>query len=157
MDPAHGLGVALREVVVRGDDVHAVPGQRVQVGRHHTGQGLALTGAHLGDVAEVQRGAAHQLDVIRPLAEHAFRGLTDRGERLGEQVVERLALGQPLTVLLGQVAQLVIREVSVLILDRIDGVRDGLEPPHHPAFTGAEDSFQNRHGSTLPTQSAEPS
>src|SRR3712207_6894622 len=45
---------SLGEVVVRGDDVHALAAQRVEVRRHHAGQGLALTGAHLGDVAEVQ-------------------------------------------------------------------------------------------------------
>ena len=66
------------------------------------GQGLALTGLHLGDVAEVQRRAAHHLDVVRPLAEHPLGRLADRGERLRQQVVERLAVGEPLLELLGQ-------------------------------------------------------
>ena len=68
MDPAHPLGVALGEVVVGRDDVDALAGQRVEVRRQHAGEGLALTGPHLGDVAQVQRRAAHDLDVERPLA-----------------------------------------------------------------------------------------
>ena len=89
--PAHPLGVAGGQVVVGGDHVHAVAGQRVEVGRQHAGQGLALTGLHLGDVAQVQRGAAHELHAVVPLAQRAGGGLADDGERLGQQLVEGLA------------------------------------------------------------------
>ena len=88
VDPAHPLGVAAGEVVVDRDDVHALAGERVEVGRQRRDQRLALTGLHLGDVAEVQRGAAHELHVVVALAERAPRGLADDGERLGQQVVE---------------------------------------------------------------------
>ena len=57
---------------------------------------LALAGLHLGDVAVVQHDAAHELHVERPHAEHALGGLAHDGERLVEQVVERLAVGEPL-------------------------------------------------------------
>ena len=90
---AHPLAVALGQVVVDGDDVHAVAGQRVEVGGQHTGQGLALTGLHLGDVAEVQRRATHHLDVERALIEHPPGGLPGDGECLGQEVVEGLAVG----------------------------------------------------------------
>ena len=63
VDATHPLGVVLREVVVDRDDVDALAGQRVEVGRQRRDQGLALTGLHLGDVAEVQRRATHDLDV----------------------------------------------------------------------------------------------
>ena len=85
---AHPLGVAFGQVVVDGDDVHALAGQRVEVRRQHAGQGLALTGLHLGDVAEVQRRAAHHLDVELPLVKHAPGRLAGDRERLGQQVVE---------------------------------------------------------------------
>ena len=94
VDPAHPLGVILREVVVDGDDVDALAGESVEVDRQGRDEGLALTGLHLGDVAEVERSAAHQLDVEVPLSEHALGGLAHGGERLGKQVVERLSLGQ---------------------------------------------------------------
>ena len=88
VDLAHPLGVALGEVVVDRDDVHALAGQRVQVGRQCPGKRLALAGLHLRDVAEMHRRAAHDLDVERSLVEHPLRGLADRRERLGHQVVE---------------------------------------------------------------------
>ena len=52
---AHPVGVALRQVVVDGDDVHALACQRVQVHRQRGDQRLAFAGAHLGDLALVQR------------------------------------------------------------------------------------------------------
>ncbi len=63
VDRRHPLGVALRQVVVDGDDVHAFAGQRVEVDRERCDERLSFTGAHLGDVAFVQRLAAHDLHV----------------------------------------------------------------------------------------------
>ena len=62
-DAAHQLGLVAGEVVVDRDDVHAAGGDRVEVGGQGGDEGLALTGLHLGDVAEVQGRAAHQLHV----------------------------------------------------------------------------------------------
>ena len=89
---AHPLGVALGQVVVDGDQVDAATGERVEVRRERGDEGLALTGLHLGDPAEVQRGAAHDLDVEVPLTERALARLAHGGERLGEEVVEVLLL-----------------------------------------------------------------
>ena len=91
VDAAHPLRVALGEVVVDRDDVDAVAGQRVEVGRQGGDEGLALTGAHLGDVAEVERGAAHDLHVVVPLAQGALGRLANGGEGLRQQIVEGLA------------------------------------------------------------------
>ena len=63
VDAAHPLGVAPGQVVVDGDEVHALAGEPVEVGGQGRHEGLALAGLHLGDPAEVQRRAAHQLDV----------------------------------------------------------------------------------------------
>ena len=92
VDPAHPLGVVLGQVVVDRDDVDALAGERVEVRRQRRDQGLALTGLHLGDVAEVQCGATHDLDVEVALAEHPLGRLADGRERLRHDVVERLAL-----------------------------------------------------------------
>ena len=139
MDAAHPLGVALGEVVVDRDDVDAVAGERVEVRRQRGDQGLALTGLHLGDVAEVQRAAAHDLDVVVPLTEGALGRLADGGEGLREQLVEGLALGVPLLVLVGLRAQLGVAEVDEVVLERVDLDGDGLELLDHAAFAGAED------------------
>ena len=99
VDPAHPLGVALGEVVVDRDEVHAAAGERVQVRRQRRDERLALAGLHLRDPAEVQGGAAHDLHVEVALAEHPLAGLADGGEGLGQQVVEHV--GDQLLLVLG--------------------------------------------------------
>jgi hypothetical protein len=126
--------------------VHALAGQRVEVGRQHTGQGLALTGLHLGDVAEVQRRATHHLDVVVSLAEHPLGGFAGRRERLGQEVVERLALLVTLLVLIGQLTQLGVGQLGVIVLDRVDGGGDRGQATQNASLAGAEDLFEDRHG-----------
>ena len=90
------LGVALGEVVVDRDEVDARAGQRVQVERGRRDERLALTGLHLGDVALVEDDPAHHLDVEHPLLRLAPARLAHGGVRLEEQLVERLAVLEPL-------------------------------------------------------------
>ena len=94
--------------------MHALAGQRVQIGGQGRDEGLALTGLHLGDVAEVQRRATHDLHVVVPLAQHPLGGLAHGRERLGQQIVEGLPVGEPFAVLLGQLAQLGVGQVGVV-------------------------------------------
>ena len=95
VDAAHPLGVAAGEVVVDGDDVNALAFERVQIGGKRGDQRLAFAGLHFGDLAVVQHHAADQLHVVVPHVQHAAAGFADDGERLGQQVVERLAVGEP--------------------------------------------------------------
>ena len=90
------LGVALREVVVDRDEVDARAGQRVQVERRRGDERLALTGLHLGDVALVEDDPAHHLDVEHPLLRLAPARLANGGVRLEEQLLEGLAVLEPL-------------------------------------------------------------
>jgi hypothetical protein len=89
---AHPFGIALRQVVVDGDDVHALAGQRVQIGRQGRHQRLALARAHFRDLAVVQDHAADHLDVEVAHLEHAPGCLAAHRERFRQQVVERLAV-----------------------------------------------------------------
>ena len=91
MDAPHPVGVALGQVVVDRDHVHALAAQRVQVGGERRHQGLAFAGLHLGDLAGVQHHAADQLHVEVAHAQHALARLAADGERLGQQGVEALA------------------------------------------------------------------
>lgn len=127
VDPAHHLGVALGEVVVHRDQVDALAGQRVQVRREGADEGLALTGLHLGHVAEVQGGAAHDLDVVVTLAEDALGGLADRREGLGQQVVQALAVLVTLLVLVRERTQVGVGEVDEVLFDGVDLVRDAVQ------------------------------
>ena len=62
-DRTHPLRVAPGQVVVDRHDVHAAAGHRVEDRGKRRDEGLALAGAHLGDAALVQDGAADELDV----------------------------------------------------------------------------------------------
>ena len=92
VDRRHPLGVAVGEVVVDRDDVHALALQGVEERRQGGDEGLALARLHLGDAAEVDRRAADELDVVMPLLDRPLGRLADQGERLDEQAVERVAL-----------------------------------------------------------------
>ena len=108
VDRAHPLGVAAGEVVVDGDDVDALARERVEARRRACRERLALAGLHLGDVAAVQDHAADELHVEVAHAHRALAGLADDGERLGEQVVERLAALRALAQRGHALAQLVV-------------------------------------------------
>ena len=120
-----------------------MPRQRVEVGGQHTGQGLALTGLHLGDVAEVQRGAAHHLHVERALVEHPPGGFAGHRERLGQQVVEVLAVGEALLELVGLGPQLGVGELLDVVGQGVDVVSHPLEALDHAAFTKAQQLRQH--------------
>jgi hypothetical protein len=65
--------------------MHPLAGDRIQVHGQRRGQGLALAGAHFGDLAVVQDHAADQLGVEMAHAEHALAGFAHHGKGLGQQ------------------------------------------------------------------------
>src|SRR6185437_11899001 len=88
VDLAHPLGVALGEVVIDGDDVDAVAGERVEVAGKCGDERLAFAGLHLGDLALVKDHAADHLDVEVTHADGADAGFADDGEGFGKDLVE---------------------------------------------------------------------
>ena len=92
VDATHPFGVALSQVVVDGDDVDALSGDGVEIAGERGDERLALARLHLGDVVLVQGHGADELHVEVTHAGHALRRLADDGERLGQHVVERLAI-----------------------------------------------------------------
>ena len=107
---AHPLGVALRQVVVHGDYMHAVAGEGVEVGGQSLGYGLAFARLHLGYTALMQHYAAQKLYVVMPLAYGALCGLADYGECLRQQVVLGLAVIQACPELVCLSPELLIRK-----------------------------------------------
>ena len=149
VDPAHPLGVTGGEILVHRHDVHPAPAEGVEVGGQRGDEGLALAGLHLGDPAEVQRHAAHELHVEVALAEDAPGRLAHDGVRLDQQVVERLAVLEALLELDRLVRQGVVGEPLHLGLERADD-RDELgEAPDLLAFTRFEDLREHAHGATI--------
>ena len=112
---AHPLAVALGQVVVHRDYVHALAGYGVQVGRQNGDQRLALAGLHLRYAPLVQHDAAYELHAEGLHAQHAPGRLPGGGEGLRQHVVQALAVGVALFELGGLGAQF--------------GVREGLHPP----------------------------
>ena len=119
VDRAHPVRVALGQVLVDRDHVHALGGQRVQVGRQGRDQRLAFAGAHLGNLALVQDHAADQLHVEVPHAERAARRLAHRGECLGQQALDVLAAGQPLAELVGLALELLVAQRLERLFQRV--------------------------------------
>ena len=146
VDAAHPFGIALGEVVVDGDDVHALALERVEVAGERRDEGLALAGLHLRDVALVQRRPAHQLDVEVALADRAAGPLAGDRERLREQVVDVLAVVDALAELGGLAAQLVVREVFDLGLEGVHEARELLQVLELAAFAQIGQLVDDRHG-----------
>ena len=120
VDLAHPLRVAAGQVVVDRDDVDALALERVQVGRQRGHERLALARLHLRDGAAVEDHAADELHVEVPHVQHAAARLAHDGEGLGQQVVERGAVGDARAELGRLRAELLVGEHLDRRLERVD-------------------------------------
>ena len=130
-DRAHPLGIAAGEVVVHGDDVYAAPRKRVEDGGHRRDQGLAFARSHLGDLALMQDGSAHQLDIEMAHPECPLHRLAGHRESFRKDIVEGLLEAfvlAPAALLLQLAAALQIRVVK-LILGRLVGLGGRVDVP----------------------------
>ena len=144
VDLPHPVGVAAGEVVVHGDDMHALAGERIQVDRQRGDQGLALAGLHLGDLAVVQHHAADQLHVEMPLPEGAAAGLADHGEGFRQQVVQRRAVGQAGAEFRGLGGQGLVRQRLHAVFQGVDRRNAPLVPLQGAVVGGAENGTGDR-------------
>ncbi len=147
------LGVALREVVVRRDEVRAEASESVEIEREARDERLAFARLHLGDVALVEDDPAHQLDVEHPLVGRALARLANGRERVEDELVEALAVLEPLAERGRQTLQLCVGELLVLRLERRDVRGLLLETLDAPALADAQDLLHSsellRHGSRV--------
>ena len=67
--------------------------QGIQVAGQNSHQRFAFAGLHLSDSALMEHDAADELDGIGPHTQHPVSSLPDGGKGLGQQIVQRLALG----------------------------------------------------------------
>ncbi|MNV59988.1 hypothetical protein D3C71_1524380 [compost metagenome] len=124
VEAAHPGRIARGQVIVHGHHMHTVARQRIQVHRQGTSQRLALTCAHFSNLAVVQRHAAQQLHIEVAHLHHALGTLADHGKRFWQDVVQRFAPGNAVLELLGFLAQLLVAQLFVLWLHRIDARHD---------------------------------
>ena len=139
VDPAHPLGVATGEVVVDRDHVHALALERVQIRRQRRHERLAFAGLHFGDAPIVEHHAADELDVEVPHVHHTLAGFAHHGKGFGQDLVERLAVGHPLTELVRLGLQLGIGQRSDAGFERIDARHDRPQPLEFTVVLGADD------------------
>ena len=88
VDLSHPFAIALGQVIVDGDDVHALAGDGVEIARERRDERLALAGLHLGDLPLVEDHAADELHVEVTQAQRAHRRLAHDGKCLREQFLE---------------------------------------------------------------------
>ena len=145
VDLTHPLAVALGQVIVDGDNVHALAGQCVEVGRQGSHQGLTFTGLHLSDTALVQDDTADELYPVGTHAQHTPGGLTAGGKGLRQDIVQGLAVLQTLLELRGLGLELLVAERFVLILQGLDLLHQRHNRLDLPLRTGAENFLQETH------------
>ena len=120
IDAPHPVGVALCEVVVDRDHVHALARQRIQVGGQRGDEGLAFPRAHFRDLAVVQCNAADELHVEVTHVERALARFANDRERLGQHLVERGAFGDARLQLFRLLAQRIVRKGGNGRLEDVD-------------------------------------
>ena len=145
MHLAHPLGVTLGQIVVDGDDVDALAGQRVQIGGEGGHQSLALAGLHLGDPALMQHDAAHQLHPVGTHPQHPVCSLPHGGKGLRQNVVQRFAVGETLLELRRFGLKLRIGQGLVFVGHGFDFIHDGIDGFQLAGAVIAENRFQKAH------------
>ena len=126
VDAAHPLRVALRKVIVDGNDVHALARDGVEIAGERGDKRLALAGLHLGNGPLVQGDAADNLNIEVAQARDATRGLPHRGKCLRKQVIKRLASLIALAEELCLASELLIRHGFELGLKVVNHLGDFL-------------------------------
>ena len=143
VDGAHPLRVALGQVVVDRDDVDALAGEGVEVGRQGGDERFSLARLHLGDLALVEDGAADELDVEVAHPRRPPGGLADDGESLGEDVVQAGALGQLVLEFGGLSPELVVGQGLDAGFEAVDDADERRDPFEGAVVIGAEELAGN--------------
>jgi hypothetical protein len=154
---AHPLGIALGQVVVHRDHMHAVAGQGVQIAGQRGHQRFSFAGLHFADLALVQHHAADQLHVEVAHLHGPPPSLADHREGFGQNLVQSRALGRlfgvrvrdafelgrnPLPELHGPGAQLLVRKLLRIFFEGVDGGYNRHQPLDHPLVRSAKNFGQ---------------
>ena len=101
VQPAHGLGIAVGQIVVDGNNVYPFARQGVEVNRQRGCKRFAFARAHFGDFAFVQRLAANHLHIEMSHVHDTLAGFAHQGKGLRQQAVQRGAFAQAFAESLG--------------------------------------------------------
>ncbi len=133
--------------------MHALAGQGVQVHRQGRDQGLALAGAHFGNLALVQHHAADQLHVEMPHVQSAPAGFAHHRKGLRQQRVEFFALSQTALEFVGLGAQVRVAQRRDARFQGVDAFHLLAHAADHTVVTTTKNAFQNVHRSGALTTS----
>ena len=125
--------------------MHARTGKRVQIRGQGGDERLALAGLHFRDAALMDDHAADKLDAERAHTQHTLGRLADDGERVGQDIVGRLALLQPPAQDVGLLPQLGVAHCGVFAGKRYDLVCGGFYLFDLPVAVCAENLCKQRH------------
>ena len=120
IDLAHPFRIALGQIVVHRDHMHALAGQGIQIGRKCRDQGLAFARLHFSDIALMQENAALQLHIEGAQAQCAFCRLAAIRKGFGQQRIQAFALGHPFLEFCGLRDDVLIAQCGELRLQCID-------------------------------------
>ena len=121
---AHPLTISFCQIVVDGDNVHALARNGIQICRQRCHKRFAFTGFHFRNTALMQHNAADDLYAVMAHAEHAPCSLSHGGKCFRQQIIQRLAFLIALSEFVGLSAQLRVCQLLVFLLQRIDLVRN---------------------------------
>ncbi len=139
VDTAHPLGVALGQIIVDRDHVHALAFERIQVAGQGGDQRFAFAGSHFSDPAAVQNDAADQLHIEVPHIQDAASGFAAHGEGFDQQVVQGLAVGDALLEFHGLLGQFGVGKLLERGFEIVDGGDHWTEPLDFAFVPGPED------------------
>ncbi len=158
--------IARGEVIVHRHEM-GVARERVQVQRHRGDQRFAFARRHFRDPSIVQGDPAKDLHVERNhvpfvrlaahqpfLANEPAAGVLHGGERFGQQIIQRRALGEPLAEFVRLRAKLLVGKLLVFRLDFVDAVHHRPEPLHLALVLRTHKFFQyptNHNQSLVPS------
>ena len=89
----HPLSIATGQIIVDGDDMHAVSGQRVQIRRQGCNQCFAFAGSHFGNFSVVQNHATDQLNIEVAHAKCPLACFANDCKSFRQERVKRLTIG----------------------------------------------------------------
>jgi hypothetical protein len=104
--------------------MHTLACNGIEVGRQRGGQGFTLTRAHLCNLAVVQGNTARELHIKVAHFHDALGAFADHRKSLGQQIIQALASGKPITEALRLALELIITqtlEAGLQSIDALDG------------------------------------
>jgi hypothetical protein len=118
--------------------VHPAGWDGIEIRSQRGNQRLTFTGLHFCDVAKVQGPTTHQLNVKVPKTERPLGCLAHSGKGFRQQVIEGFASTVASAQLVGLTAELIVAQVSELILEVIDRRGQGRKFAQGAAFSETE-------------------